>query len=179
MRAELESWNLPDSALDDPGTTLLRMITQSRMRADFYASLLQRQYDESDQDEQAPAVWYEDDEDGAYSLPGPVIPRWVAGLIGFKYGSAGKDGKIYATEEGVRALIDLEYKERRMLKDLCEAAIRAKVSERQIELAEAQAAMMYQIMVRAVEGAGLGQDVADRIVAQMAGAIRGRQALET
>jgi hypothetical protein len=51
---QLSQFRLGD-ALDDPLTTLLRQITQTRQRCDLYASLLERQYDETE-DEQAPAV---------------------------------------------------------------------------------------------------------------------------
>jgi hypothetical protein len=88
------------AALDDPVETLLRQITQTRQRCDLYASLLERQSDETDA-EQAPAVRiddgeptdYEDGDGATYQiLRGPRIPKWVAGLIGFKYAAAGKDG---------------------------------------------------------------------------------------
>lgn len=151
MAKQLSQFRLGD-ALDDPVETLLRQITQTRQRCDLYASLLERQYDEAE-DEQAPAVRlddgeptdYEDDGEATYHvLPGPRIPHWVAGLIGFKYAAAGKDGYMYASDEGVRALVQLEQSERRILTDQCKAAISAGIAEKQVALAQQQASMLVQ-----------------------------------
>lgn len=40
VRAEVSKWTLGD-ATDDPGETLLRLLTQSRIRADQYAALIE------------------------------------------------------------------------------------------------------------------------------------------
>jgi hypothetical protein len=44
VRYELASWGLGD-AVDDPGETLLRLVTQSRKRADLYTVLLQEAFE--------------------------------------------------------------------------------------------------------------------------------------
>ena len=44
VRAELITWGVAD-ALDDPGEVLLRLVTQSRKRADLYAHLLQEAFE--------------------------------------------------------------------------------------------------------------------------------------
>ena len=44
VRAELMSWGLTDE-LDDAGEVLLRLVTQSRRRAELYAQLLQEAFE--------------------------------------------------------------------------------------------------------------------------------------
>lgn len=66
VRAEVMRWGLGD-ALDDPGEVLLRLLTQSRMRAEGYAAELERVV--SDQ------------------------PELQRALIGDAYGEFGKSGE--------------------------------------------------------------------------------------
>lgn len=166
-RLQLMDWKLGD-AVDDPVQTLLRQITQSRQRCDYYASLLNRQVDEAD------------DKDDAAT--GVRIPAWVAGLIGHNYAAAGKDGDLYATGEGVRALVELERMERKMLTDQCRAAIQAGIAERVVAIAEQQGALLVQamqVMVAAAISAGMDERFADVIFAAAPGALRQIEAQPT
>jgi ribosomal protein L35AE/L33A len=52
VRAVLLDWRVGD-ALDDPGEVLLRLVTQSRKRADLYAHLLQEAFDAAERLKQA------------------------------------------------------------------------------------------------------------------------------
>lgn len=58
------------------------------------------------------------------------------GLIGFKYGAAGKDGTIYAVNEEVRALVILEAQERDRVVKFAKTAHDMGISERLTNLAE-------------------------------------------
>ena len=168
MAKGLRDWRLGD-ALDDPTTTLLRQITQTRHRCDYYADLLQQQVDEAT----------DNDNDSVYN--GPKIPKWVAGLIGHKYAAAGKDGYIYASEEGVRALVGLEQSERKILTDQCKAAISAGLSERIVQIAEQQGAMLVsavKLMVAQAIDAGMPEQWADVIFEAAPGALRQMVAIE-
>src|SRR6185503_3806183 len=51
VRAELAHWGLGDSHID-PGDVLLRLVSQSANRAEFYAGLLQEQYERMDAGEE-------------------------------------------------------------------------------------------------------------------------------
>lgn len=164
----LQQWKLGD-AMDDPTVTLLRQITQSRHRCDYYAELLHQQVDEA----------AGNNDDPVYN--GPKIPKWVAGLIGHKYAAAGKDGFIYASEEGVRALVTLEQTERKILTDQCKAAIQAGLTERMVQIAEQQGAMLVtavKLMVAAAIDAGMPEQWADVIYDAAPGALREMVAIE-
>lgn len=169
----LSQWKLGD-ATDDPTETLLRQITQTRQRCDYYAELLYRQQDEA-QDNQAPSTVDSDDDGDVAINRGPRIPKWLAGMIGFKYAAAGKDGYIYASEEGIRAMVELEFRERKLLTDQCKAAIAAGLSERVVALAEQQGAMLVQaikLMVASALDAGMPEQWADIIYDSAPGALR-------
>jgi uncharacterized Ntn-hydrolase superfamily protein len=149
----LSQWRLGD-AVDDPTITLLRQITQTRHRCDYYADLLHQQVDEADGN------------GNQFQHPGPAIPKWVAGLIGHKYAAAGKDGVIYASEEGVRALVSLEQSERKILTEQCKAAISAGLTERMVQIAEQQGAMLVtavKLMVAQAIDAGMPEQWAEVI----------------
>lgn len=164
----LATWRLGD-AVDDPTTTLLRQITQTRHRCDYYADLLHQQIDDA----------AESDNDPMYG--GPRIPKWVAGLIGYKYSAAGKDGYIYASEEGVRALVGLEQSERKILTDQCKTAIAAGLSERIVAIAEQQGAMLVtavKLMVAQAIEAGMPEQWADVIYEAAPDALRQMAAIE-
>lgn len=179
----LSQWKLGD-ATDDPTETLLRQITQTRQRCDYYAELLYRQVEES-QDEYAggPLIQIgEDDTGNTITITPPRIPKWVAGMIGFKYSAAGKDGHIYASEEGVRALVELEHRERKLLTDQCKAAIAAGLSERMVALAEQQGAMLVaavKLMVAAALEQGMPDTWADIIYDSAPAALREVEMLQT
>src|SRR5690606_25639893 len=60
----------------------------------------------------------------------------TSGLIGYRYGSAGKDGRIYAQSEEVRALVALESAERDRVVKYSKTADDMGIFERLTSLAE-------------------------------------------
>ena len=170
VRAELADWGLDDQ-VDDPGETLLRLVSQSRRRAEFYALLLQRAYDAADALREAVEAekLVADTEGAEYETPAIqqakhdlrsiFVNGGVAALIGHQW-DATKDGLMYATGENIRALADLEMRERKLCADFAAKAIAAGIAERRVRVEEQQAAMV----VRAVDAMldQLGLDDAQR-----------------
>lgn len=163
VRAELMRWTLGDP-VDDPGETLLRLITQSRMRADLYGDLLERAYDaaerltdnetdllvEPDNDvERARVQQARQDLDHVFNVGG------VAALVGKTYGAAGKDGDIFATGEAIRGLALLESQERERCAKFCTLAISAGLAERMVRIHEKQAAQAFQAFTDSLKESSL------------------------
>jgi hypothetical protein len=110
----------PESGSIDAGMAVLGMLQMSWLRAAAYAELLRRQ------------VVEEGGESGALEEDAPE----ASGLIGFRYGAAGKDGTIYATNEEVRALVNLESAERDRVVKFAKTAHDMGISDRITSLAE-------------------------------------------
>lgn len=152
VRAELEAWDLPDTALVDPLTTMLRMITQAVARAELYASWIRQLLEELPLD--------------------AGVQTKINVLIGTKKRAAGSDGIIFDAEEALRGLTELEGMERDRVVNWSAKAVAAGAATKQVEIAQAQAAVMYRLIVAAVDQAGVGQQVADQIIGAMSGVIR-------
>lgn len=106
----------------DSAAAVLGMLQQSWLRAAAYSQLLQGQVEKDGTDEAGI-----DDE----------MPVTKAnGLIGFRYGAAGKDGHIYAVSEEARALVALESAERDRVVKYAETAHKMGISERMTSMAE-------------------------------------------
>jgi hypothetical protein len=160
VRAEVESWGLGDTTAD-PGEILLRLVTQSAMRAERYAKLLEQAYEAAERLKQVDAdqpvidAASESDED---ELPERQVARkdlervfqvgGVAALIGKTYGIS-TTGHIFESGEALRGLAKLEADERDRCANFAAKAIAAGLAKRQVEIAEAQA----KIVVRAIEAA--------------------------
>lgn len=153
VRAELMQWTL-GTPVDDPGETLLRLITQSRMRADLYGDLLQQAYDAAERMSagEMPDVARADAE---RDLEVVLQYGGVSALIGKTYGAAGKDGVIFATGEAIRGLASLESQERERCARFCKLAIDAGLAERIVRIHERQAAVAYTAITAALVDAGL------------------------
>lgn len=158
VRAELMRWTAGDP-VDDPGETLLRLITQSRMRADLYAGLLEKAYDAAERLKNA------DDagnahlgEDARRDLDEVLHTGGVSVLVGKTYGAAGKEGHIYATGEAIRGLARLEAEERDRCANFCRLAIAAGIAERQVRVAERLAGILQDVLVGALDDAGLSPE---------------------
>lgn len=132
VRAELASWGLGDTKVD-PGEVLLRLVSQSAARAAFYASLLEEQYQRADQG---------DDE--------TTLPKRIAVLVGRTF-ALNRDGQPVPISEAIRALVQLEGEERDRCCRFAEKAVAAGLLERQVRLAEAQGALIADVL-RAVLG---------------------------
>lgn len=125
VRAEAAKWTLGEST-DDPGEVLLRLITQSRQRADAYASEIERKI------EAAQDLYGEDF----------TLERI---LVGDTYAVTG-DGDRVKTGEYIRGLVQLEAQERDRLAGFASKAIAAGLAERQVRLAERQGEMLAHVL---------------------------------
>jgi hypothetical protein len=151
VRAELLDWRVGD-ALDDPGEVLLRLVTQSRKRADLYAHLLQEAFDAAERLKRAhDAGAINVDEDNAMAdtaredLDRIFNTGGVAALVRNTYGAA-KDVGVYVTGEAIRGLADLEAKERERCANFAAKAVAAGLGERMVRLAEQQGTLIAQVI---------------------------------
>ena len=103
---------------------VLGMLQMTWLRAAAYGELLRQQV----VNEEAP----EPDRDG-FDPTGEVSSN---GLIGYRYGAAGKDGNVYAQNEEIRALVALEAQERDRVVRFAKVAHDMGISERLTNLAE-------------------------------------------
>jgi hypothetical protein len=139
----------------DPIETLLRLLTQSRRRADLYAELLQQQYERA-----------AEDPDGDDRLP-----VGIKALIGHKRAVAG-EGYTVPVEEAVRALVGLEADERDRCARYSKLALDAKVDERMTTLQETQAALVADALGAALAELGLSHEDQRRASAALARHLR-------
>lgn len=125
--AVITAWSAEGEPQDgkrvDPGVAALGMLQQAWIRAAAYGELLRRQValDEPTLDP------------NGFNPDGAVQ---ADGLIGFRYGAAGKDGHIYAVSEEARALVKLEAEERDRVVRYAKTAHDMGISDRVIGLAE-------------------------------------------
>jgi hypothetical protein len=103
---------------------VLGMLQMSWLRAAAYGELLRQQVVT-----EAPP---EPDHEGF----DPEAVSESSGLIGHRYGAAGKDGHIYAVSEEIRALVALESQERDRVVKYAKTAHDMGISERLTNLAE-------------------------------------------
>jgi hypothetical protein len=108
----------------EPGMAVLGTLQMTWLRLAAYSELLRQQVARD-----APP---EPDREG-FDPEGEVH---ASGLIGYKYGAAGKDGTIYAQSEEVRALVALEAAERDRVVRFAKTAHDMGISERLTNLAE-------------------------------------------
>ncbi len=121
----ITAWNAMGAAPNiDYRMAVLGVLQMTWLRLGAYSELLRRQVaTEGDGIEAEP---FDPDEGG---------PR-TSGLIGYRYGAAGKDGRIYAQSEEVRALVALESAERDRVVKFAKTAHDMGISERLTSLAE-------------------------------------------
>ncbi len=105
----------------DSSAAVLGMLQQSWLRAHLYGQLLQAQAAK--------------DGTGEAGVTGGD-PGDTSGLIGYRYGAAGKDGNIYAVSEEARALVALEASERDRVVKYAKTAHDMGISDRMIGMAE-------------------------------------------
>lgn len=149
---ELSRWGLTDAKVD-PAETLLRLLAQSRRRADLYAGLLQQAFD------------------GDPDFPAELGGAGVAALIGHKYDLT-RDGDPVAVAEAVRGLVELEAAERDRCARFAKLALDAGIAERQVRIAESQGALLASAMRYLLRELGLTDDQAVRAPAITARALR-------
>ena len=136
---EVQAWGL-DQPTVDPGATLLQLVTMAAGRLRLVSGLLQLQFDGSSEG------W-----DARFAESG------VAALIGFKYDLT-RDGDPVATSEAVRGLAVYEAEWADRLGRLCKLALDAGIAERTVRLAEAQGAMVADVIDRVLAGLGLSDE---------------------
>jgi len=129
VRAEVSRWTLGDTT-DDPGETLLRLLTQSRIRVEQYAALIEQKVSH---------------------LDGSIEPA----LVGDSYTTTA-DGDVVKTGEYVRALIQLEADERDRCANFARLALAAGLAERTVRMAERQGEMIATVLMAIIGDAELG-----------------------
>lgn len=123
--ARITAWTAIGQGLHvDAGMAVLGMLHMSWLRAAAYGELLRQQVMKD-----KPA---DPDRDG----PDPGDGLDVSGLIGHRYGAAGAEGTVFAVSEEVRALVDLEAKERDRVVKFAKTAHDMGISERLTGMAE-------------------------------------------
>lgn len=119
--AMVTAWSaIGDVSQVDHKIAVLGVLQMTWFRLGIYAELLRQQ------------VAAEGDTAGSVDSDQPK----ASGLIGYKYGAAGKDGVIYAQSEEVRALVVLEAQERERVVRFAEVAHKMGISDRLTSIAE-------------------------------------------
>jgi hypothetical protein len=120
--ARISAWSAIGTAANEVSAPMavLGVLQMSWLRLAAYGALLQRQ------------VVTQGDEAGALEEDAPD----ASGLIGHRYGAAGKDGRIFAQSEDVRALVILEAAERDRVVKYAKTAHDMGISDKLIGLAE-------------------------------------------
>lgn len=109
---------------------VLGMLHQSWLRAAMYGKLL-----ESQAIKDGRTSTHSVDQDSA-DQDVPEEDLGTGGLIGYRYGAAGKDGNIYAVSEEARALVVLESAERDRVVKFAKVAHDMGISDKMINIAE-------------------------------------------
>lgn len=137
VRAELEAWRLGD-AVDNPAETLLRLITQSRRRADLLADRLEQLVAENGGDLHAALVG----------------ESWITT----------ESGDTIKVGEYVRGLAAQEASERDRLAGFCAKAVAAGLAERIVRLKESEAAQAHAALVAGLDAAGIAGEQRQRVL---------------
>jgi hypothetical protein len=179
VRVELINWGVDDVA-DDPGEVLLRLVTQSRKRADLYAHLLQEAFEAAERlkvaheaGQHLEALGDPESDEGETArrdLDRIFNTGGVAALVGNTYGAV-KDIGVYVTGEAIRGLADLEAKERERCANFAAKAVAAGLGKRLVELAEMQGELVAKALAALPEilrKAGVKDDQMQRIAAELA-----------
>lgn len=132
----------------DSGMAVLGMLQMTWLRAAAYGELLRQQVVK----EGAGEVEISEGDFGDAS-----------GLIGFRFGAAGKDGAIYAVSEEVRALVGLEAAERDRVVKFAKVAHDMGISERITSLAERWGDVVVTRIMALLQGLDLTADQEARV----------------
>lgn len=127
----------------DSSAAVLGMLQQSWMRAHLYGQLLSRQVEKDGTDE--------------VGLEGGEAEK-VNGLIGYRFGAAGKDGNIYAVSEEARALVGLESAERDRVVKYAKVAHDMGISDRMTAMAERWGDQVVSRIMLIIAGLNLTPD---------------------
>lgn len=125
-RAAITAWNAMGAAANiDYRMAVLGVLQMTCLRLSAYSELLRRQV--AAEGLTPPPEGHDPDMDNS--------PE-TSGLIGYRFGAAGKDGRIYAQSEEVRALVALESAERDRVVKYSKTAHDMGISDRLTSLAE-------------------------------------------
>jgi hypothetical protein len=158
VRAEVAQWVVGDQ-VDDPGETLLRLITQASRRVDALSGEIERQV------AAGRARWGAD-----FSLQRVLIgERWISDA----------DGEAKKAGEYIRGLIRLEGEERDRLATFASKALAADVMEKQAAIADRHGEMLAELLRRVVDDERVGLSEAQRkaLVLVLREAIRSQAAI--
>jgi len=143
VRAEVEAWGLGDTTVD-PGETLLRLLSQAVVRAERYASAVQRIVEEQGLEK---------------ALVGDNIV-------------VDEQGTPHKTGEYVRGLAGLENQERDRAAKYATMAIQAGLAERQVRLLEKQTSLVERALLATMDDLGLSEDVRQQAFGRLAHHLR-------
>lgn len=146
-KVTIDAWSAVGEAGEgegiDSSAAVLGMLQQSWMRAHLYGRLLRAQVEK----------------DGVSEAEiGNGAGADSNGLIGFRFGAAGKDGNIYAVSEEVRALVVLEAQERDRVVKYAETAHKMGISDRMINMAERWGDIVVNRLVLIIDGLNLSAE---------------------
>ncbi|MGS2615111.1 hypothetical protein ACVCAH_11380 [Micromonospora sp. LZ34] len=174
IRLEVRQWMLDghDGSNVDPRSMLLNLIAFWRWKTNHYGRLIGEAYEAAERLREAHAAGgllvAPDAMDGDGSEHPAVqaaradVERvftsgGVAALVGNRY-DADRDGRVYAVDEGIRALVKLEGEASDRVARYCALAIQAKVAEARIELAQQVGAMIATVIVGVLGDLGVPAD---------------------
>ncbi|MEU9887939.1 hypothetical protein [Sphaerisporangium sp. NPDC051011] len=136
--AAMSAWRAaPGQMTVAPAEAVMAMLQMSVLRAELYASLLERQFTKAQEDEDS----------GGFGDPELGDGR---GLVGHTRGAA-KDVGVYVSGEAARALTLLEGQERDRVVRYAKAAHDMGIADRQVKLAEQQGAMLAEVIRRTAD----------------------------
>jgi hypothetical protein len=145
--ARITAWSALGTGADsvDYRMAVLGVLQMSWLRLAAYSDLLRRQYE---------AHQPEPGSDNGSSPEG----NDPDGLIGFRYGAAGKDGNIYAVSEEIRALVRLESEERDRVVKFAKTAHDMGINDRLTSLAERWGDVVATRLSMVIEGLNLSPE---------------------
>lgn len=182
LRLEVSKWTLDghDGADLDPRIEILRLIAFWKWRVNLYGSLLEKAYAAADalkaahRGEGIVTISLDDpewdvDEKGDVMLEHPELQTarrnlsdafrqgGVTALIGHQF-DVDRNGRVFAVTEGIRALVTLEERAHTMLAKMCDLAVKAKIAEARIQLAEQVGVMIQAIILGVLRDVGVVAD---------------------
>lgn len=130
--AQITAWSALGEVHIDYRMAVMGVLQMTWMRLGAYGELLRRQVEadlprEGEPRERETYLGEEEME---------ILKKAPTGLIGHRYGAAGKEGHIYAQSEEVRALVLLEREERDRVVKYAKTAHDMGISQRMTDLAE-------------------------------------------
>lgn len=182
IRIEVRQWMLDghDGSRIDPRSEILRLIAFWRWKTNRYGQLIGEAYEAAERLREAHgagSLLVADDpsEGDGTEHPATQAARadlerifttgGVAALVGNRY-DADRDGRVYAVDEGIRALVKLEGEASDRVAKYCALAVQAKVAETRIELAQQVGAMIATVIVGVLGDLGVAAD--ERVMALVA-----------